>query len=146
MRKLTWWMRLVGAFQLLQAFGNFYALYLMYTGPESMASFMRPGLQGISDAALVSQYADVWLIFMLDLVVLGAALLFAARDPSRHLILAYTVIGFELIHGLIGDVIWIVLGYPAARIGVGIAIHLVVALSGLIFARGFDVESEQLMA
>lgn len=145
MGRLKWWMRIVGAFQLLQALGNFYALYRMYTAPESMASFMRPSLQGLNDTALVSQYADVWLIFMLDLVVIGVALLFAARNPGRNLSLVYTVIGFELIHGLVGDVIWIVLGYPAGRIGAGIAIHLVIAITGFFFARGTSRAQEEAM-
>lgn len=135
-------MRVVGVFDLLQAFGNFYAIYLMYTAPDTMAQYLRPGLQGISDEALIAQYADVWLIFMLDLVVIGVALIAFSRNPARHLALVYTIVGFELIHGLVGDVIWVALGYPVSRIGIGIGIHLLIALTGIAFVRGVAGEHE----
>jgi hypothetical protein len=141
MTKLKWWMRVVGVFDLLQAIGNFYAIYLYYTAPEAMAGFLRPSLQGIEDAALAAQYADVWLVYILDLVVIGIALIAFSRDPARHLALVCTVIGFELIHGLVGDVIWIALGYPPSRLLVGIGIHLLIALTGIFFARGVARES-----
>lgn len=93
----------------------------------------------VSDAELsgpMYEFAlDTWLMFGFELLVVGAALLWASRDPWAHRVLAGTVIALEAVRGILDDLVWIARGYPAVPYIAWIVLHAVVITTGLLAFR-----------
>jgi hypothetical protein len=128
MAKTTWWLRLVGGFYLLLALTS---LRVLFVDPQ-MFGEMNPFA---ADAQALKAFADAWLIFVLEMGVLGVLMLYYARDTSRNRILVLTVSFLELVRGAGGDLIWMSRGWPTANYIPFMIVHLIIAGTGLFFLR-----------
>lgn len=127
MTKTKWWLLIVGGFYLLLAVMSLW----LFVNPhvfDTMFPFA-------ADKILVRAFVDAWLIFVLDLAVLGGMMLFASRGPDRYRILVVTVALMELIRGAGGDLIWMLRGWPLSTYIPFMIVHLIIAATGLWFAR-----------
>ncbi len=80
-------------------------------------------------------FSDAWLIFVLEMGVLGVIMLYAARKPAHNGILVLTVPVLELIRGAGGDLLWMSRGWPIANYIPFMIVHLIIAGTGLFFLR-----------
>ncbi len=129
MAKLKWWMRAVGAFYLLLTVMNIYGIFL---GGGQMLTMNAPFTV---DAAGVRLAGDFWLVFVLDLLVIGAFLLWASRNPLKYIALVWVIIWLELIRGVADDLYLIAQGYQAGGYVGFIVVHIVIIVTGIRFAR-----------
>ena len=123
MTRTKWWLRAVGSFYLILAITSLWVL------------FVNPGLFGAmfpfaAEASTVRAFSDAWLIFVLEMAVIGAVMLYAARNPAGHRILVATVALLELVRGAGGDLLWMARGWPAANYIPFMLLHLTIALTG----------------
>ena len=128
MTKTTWWLRLVGGFYLLLALAS---LRVLFVDPQ-MFGAMNPFA---ADAQALRAFADAWLIFVLEMGVLGVIMLYYARDSARNRILVLTVSVLELVRGAGGDLLWMMRGWPTANYIPFKIVHLIIAGAGLFFLR-----------
>ena len=128
MTKTTWWLRLVGGFYLLLALTS---LRVLFVDPQ-MFGAMNPFA---TDEQALRAFADAWLIFVLELGVLGAIMLYYARSSPYNRILILTVSILELIRGAGGDLLWMSRGWPTANYIPFMVVHLIIAGTGFIFLR-----------
>jgi BphX-like len=128
MTKTTWWLRSVGGFYLLLALTS---LWVLFVNPQ-MFGAMFPFS---ADALSIKAFSDAWLIFVLEMGVLGVIMLYSARDSARNSILVLTVSILELIRGAGGDLLWMLRGWPTANYIPFMMVHLVIAGTGFIFLR-----------
>lgn len=128
MTKTTLWLRLVGGFYLLLALTS---LRVLSVDPQ-MFGAMNPFA---ADASALRAFADAWLIFVLEMGVLGAIMLYYARDSAHNRILVLTVSILELIRGAGGDLLWISRGWPTTNYIPFMIVHLIIAGTGLFFLR-----------
>jgi hypothetical protein len=137
MAGLTWWMRIVGAFYILMALFN--------TPPVIEARFetQYPDIGVPVESAAAQALVDTWFMFGLEAGVIGLALLWCARNPMRHLGIAWLVIALEAVRGIADDLYLIARGYDTAIYAGWIVIHLVIIVTGVIAIRraGREVKS-----
>lgn len=126
MKATVWWLRAVGVFYLLLSAMNLWVLFLTDGG---FLAGTLPGGMG-ADRLALQAFEDAWLVFVLELGVLGAIALYASRVPAQGRILVLTIIGAELLRGILADAIWISRGYSATSYGIFIALHLVIIATG----------------
>jgi len=128
MTKTTWWLRLVGGFYLLLALTS---LRVLFVDPQ-MFGTMNPFAV---NAVALRAFADAWLIFVLEMGVLGVIMLYYARDSSHNRILVLTVSVLELVRGAGGDLLWMTRGFPTANYIPFMILHLIIAGTGLYFLK-----------
>lgn len=128
MTQTTWWLRVVGGFYLLLALTS---LWVLFVDPH-MFGAMNPFA---ADAQTLNAFADAWLIFVLEMGVLGVIMLYYARDSAHNKILILTVSILELVRGAGGDFLWMLRGWPAANYIPFMTLHLIIAGTGLFFLR-----------
>jgi len=128
MTKTKWWLRLVGGFYLLLALGS---LWVLFVNPQVFGA-MFPFA---NDSLSIRAFSDAWLIFVLEMTVLGGIMLYAAREPARSRILVLTVAILELVRGAGGDILWMARGWPAANYIPFMIVHLIIGATGIIFLR-----------
>jgi hypothetical protein len=137
MTKTKWWLRLVGSFYLLLVAGSFWVL------------FINPRLFGdmfpyATDETAVRAFSDAWLIFVLEMLVLGIIMLYASRKPERNGILVVTIAILELIRGAGGDLLWMMRGYPTTNYIPFMMVHIIIAITGIFFLRQEAIKSSGL--
>jgi hypothetical protein len=128
MTKTIWWLCLVGGFYLLLALTS---LRVLFADPQ-MFGAMNPFAAGANS---LRAFADAWLIFVLEMGVLGVLVLYYARDSSQNRILVLTVSFLELVRGAGGDLLWMTRGFPATNYIPFMIVHLIIAWTGLLFLR-----------
>ena len=128
MTKTTWWLRLVGGFYLLLALTS---LRVLFVDPQ-MFGEMNPFT---ADEQALRAFADAWLIFVLEMGVLGAIMLYYARDSAYNRILVLTVSVLELVRGAGGDLLWMTRGLPTANYIPFMILHLIIAGTGYYFLK-----------
>jgi BphX-like len=128
MTKIKWWLRVVGGFYLLLALGSLWSLFI---NPHIFGSMFPYS----ADALSIRAFSDAWLIFVLEMVVLGGIMLYAAREPAHNGILVLTVAILEFIRGAGGDLLWMTRGWPTANYIPFMIVHLIIAVTGLYFLR-----------
>ena len=126
LRRLTWWLRIVGALYLLN--GIMMALV--------RAPIRSAGPSGALDQAaggdpLARFLVDTWIGFGLEVFAIGVVLIAAAGYPRSATALVWAVIGIEIARGLVYDVYMLTQGYPLAVYLPWIGIHAVVIATGL---------------
>ena len=131
MKKLTWWLRIVGVFYLLLTVMNIWALF--FGGSQMLASILPAPMN--TDPLALRAFSDAWLVFVFELGVLGAMMLYASRDPAKSRVLVLTIIWAEVFRGIVADAIWISRGYAASSYIGFIVIHLVIIGTGILFLR-----------
>lgn len=127
---MKWWMRLVGALYVLLGIG-----FIPFINELRIAT-MIPGMTVPPGSVEYKALIDWTFFFGLDLLVTGAVLIVAARDPKRNLILVWLVIALEIVRGLLADIYYIGRGYASIPFYVGfMTLHLVIIVSGILLAR-----------
>lgn len=136
MKKLTWWMRIVGSFYVLLTIMNFYGLFI---NTAFFTNNLPLKYQAIPLA--VDSFINSWMVFVFELGVLGVCLLIASRQVHKAKWLILVVIWAEIFRGVVCDAIWIAKGFDAVSYGVFIVIHLIIIVTGYIFLKGSSVKS-----
>lgn len=130
MKRLKWWMLIVGAFYIVLGFIN--------TPPLMTLRFnmQYPTIDlPVADSA-VQALIDMWFVFGVEMLVVGVLLMVASRNPLQNKILVITVIVLELVRGILMDAYWLTRGiYTSAPYLIWIIIHLVILLSGFVLLR-----------
>lgn len=130
MARLTWWLRVVGVFYLLQ-------FVMMAFAHAPIRTFGPDGALDRAEAGepLAEFLVDTWRSFGLEVAAVGMALLVASR--RRHLVpgVVWTVLAIEVLRGVVNDVQFIVRGVEVAGYAVWIVIHSVVIVTGLLALR-----------
>lgn len=127
MSKLKWWFRIVGGFYLLLALANLYGVFI---NPQMYSSRF-----GFTDKIATQAFVDGWAAFVMDMLVIGAFALWASRDPLKHVSAAWFIIWMEVFHGIADDLYLIARGYDLVGYIVFIVIHIIIIVTGAMFAR-----------
>ncbi|MCC6187694.1 MAG: BphX family protein [Anaerolineales bacterium] len=130
MKKLTWWFRIVGGFYLLLAVMN---LYVVLLNPSAMTGMMTMPFAVTPDTTMA--FVDGWSPFAFELLGIGTFMLWASRNPRRYLSAVWLLIWLELVHGVLDDIYLIARGYDAAGYIGFIVVHLIIIVTGAVFAR-----------
>jgi hypothetical protein len=130
MTRTKWWLRIVGAFYVLLTVMN---LMMLFFYPKMIADTLPASFGGNEYA--IKAFADAWLVFVLELGVIGGMLLYASRNPAQSRLLVLLVVYAELFRGIVADAIWITRGYSAASYVPFIILHGIIIATGLIFMR-----------
>ena len=102
---------------------------------------MLPGFDAPVGGVAYRGLLDWSFIFGLDLLVIGAFLLFSSRNPLHYIPLVWLIMAFEIVRGIFGDVYFIARGY-SAPIYIGfIILHLVIIVTGVVFTRRVQAEA-----
>jgi hypothetical protein len=127
---LRWWMRIVGVFYLVQA---------------TIAAIVRLPIRVLAPAGTLEAaggtdpvarlLVDTWILFGLEIAVVGGALLFASRSPERARPLAWLVLALELFRGIAHDLHMIGRGYDPPPFIIWVVIHLVIIATGYVALR-----------
>jgi len=128
MPKTKWWLRVVGGFYLLLVVGSF---WVMFINPQLFGDMFPYS----TDETAVRAFSDAWLIFALEMLVLGIIMLYASRKPERNGILVVTVAILELIRGAGGDLLWMMRGFPTVNYIPFMIVHIIIAVTGIFFLR-----------
>jgi hypothetical protein len=118
-------MRIVGVFYLVQA---------------TIAAIVRLPVRVLAPAGTLEAAAgadpvarllvDTWILFGLEIAVVGGALLIASRAPERAIPLVWLVLALELFRGIVHDLHMIGRGYDPAPFVIWVVIHLVIIGTG----------------
>lgn len=130
-RRLRRWMIVVGVIYL----GMGLRLLPWINGAmieAGLGDIAAPGID-LVPGTVFFEFAVDWMgVFGLDLVVLGAVLLVAARKPHEHRILVHVVIWQELIRGILADGWLMTRSYASVGFYLGfILFHSIVVLTGV---------------
>lgn len=135
MNSMKWWMRIVGSFYLL----------LFVVGAIIKLPVTQTLAQGgveLQPANLAHRFlVDTWVMFGLELGVIGAALWVASAKPYQNRILLWTVLGLELVRGIVDDIYMLARGYETAFYVGWIVIHSLIIASGLWTLRRATAEA-----
>lgn len=128
MNKTKWWLQIVGGCYLLLG-GT--SLWVLFVNPQTFGE-MFPFA---SDNNSIRAFSDAWLIFVLEMLGLGGIMLYAAQKPVQNKVLVITVAILELIRGAGGDLLWMSRGWPTENYIPFMILHIVIALTGLMFVQ-----------
>lgn len=134
MRKLQWWFRIVGVWYLLLFLMN---IYIMFMGSQQYIADTMPFP---ADQWAVRAYVDGWSPFLFEMLGIATFALWASRKPAKHTSAALLLVWLEFMHGVLDDIFLIVRGYDAAGYIAFIAIHLLIIVTGFVFARQTEAE------
>ncbi|MCB9341583.1 MAG: BphX family protein [Lewinellaceae bacterium] len=130
MRKLQWWMRIVGGFYLLLTLMNLYGLF---SNPHFFKGNLPAPIN--TDELAVRSFTDAWMVFVFELGCIGAVLLWFSKNPMGNRGIIWLVILAEIFRGIVCDAIWITRGYNVASYVPFIIVHLVIIATGWWFLR-----------
>ncbi len=136
MKKVKWWMRVIGIFYLILTIMNLYGLYFNL---DFIKQNLPSGL-GNDDLA-VQRFADAWLVFVYDLGATAMALLVGSFDPIKSKYLIVFVLLAEFFRGIVCDLTWINRGYDPKSYYLFILIHIVIISTGLFMLKKLDDHS-----
>ena len=129
MKKLTWWFRIVGGFYLLLAVSNLYVMFFT-DGQALLAGSPFP-----VDALTVKVATDYWSASVFGLLGSGLFVIWASRSPGQNVNVARYVAWLELFSFGGYDLYALARGYDPVSYGVFGIIHLIIIVTGFLFAR-----------
>lgn len=135
MAKLKWWLWIVGAFNLALGLMNVVAIF---ASPRMFTENMPYTGTNVDKA-----FTDAWMAFALDLVVVGAFLIWAGFRPRNNINVVWLIVWLELFHGVVDDAFLVSRGYSAGQYVVFGLIHVVIVVTGIVFARGAAKERDE---
>lgn len=140
MNRLTWWLRIVGVFYLLQFVGMAFV-------KAPIRSFGPDGALDLAEAGdpVAEFLVDTWFTFGFEVGAIGACLLIASRLPQLAQGVAWTVLGIEVVRGILNDVYMIARGIEVPGYVVWIVIHSIVIVTGLRALRRAPVTVDSLV-
>ncbi len=125
MNSLKWWMRIVGTFYLL-----LFVVGAIVKLPVTQ-TLAGGGIELQQDNLAHRFLVDTWVMFALELGVIGVALWAASGRPHQNRILVWTLLGLEVVRGIVDDIYMLLRSYePAFHIG-WIVVHSIIILTGL---------------
>lgn len=136
MNRLKWWFRIVGGFYLLLAALNMYGTFVD-------SAFFAQILPFPPDPNVVTAFVDGWSPFAFEILGIATFMLWASRNPLKYLGAVWLLVWLELLHGVFDDIYLIARGYSAAEYIVFIVVHLIIIVTGVIFARQASAQSSQ---
>jgi hypothetical protein len=136
MHKLKWWFRIVGGIYMLLGVGFIPTLNATRL-PKMLPNFDAP-IGGTAYRGLL----DITFMFGLDLMVTGIFMLYASRNPGKHLSILWLVVALEIVRGIFDDIYMIIQGYAAPFYIGFIFLHLGIILTGIIFVRQFQRDKQ----
>ncbi|GJM41086.1 MAG: hypothetical protein DHS20C20_13680 [Ardenticatenaceae bacterium] len=134
MKKLQWWFRTIGVWYLLLGLMN---IYMMFLGGEM---YLAQNIPFPTDEWAIRAFVDGWSPFLFEMFGIAAFALWASRHPEKHISAALLLVWLEFTHGVLDDIYLIARGYDAAGYLIFIGIHLVIIVTGLLFARQAGAE------
>ena len=130
MTALKLWMRIVGAFYLVQVIAM-----IIVKGPiRTLAPENTLDLAAAGDR-MAMFLVDTWIAFGIEVGVIGAALMLASRVPERGKVLAWTVVGIEIMKGPPYDIYMLTRGYESMPFIIWLVIHTIIAITGILALR-----------
>lgn len=127
---LVWWLRIVGAFYLfLFVMVVFVRLPLQTFAPEGTLALAASG------DPIARYLVDTWVMFGLEVGVIGVALIIASRHVAQARLLVWTVMGIELVRGIVDDIYMIARGYEPGGFIAWIVIHSIIIITGYLALR-----------
>lgn len=135
MNRLKWWFRVVGVIYVLLGIG--FVPFINATRLELMLPGFDAPVGGVAYRGLL----DFTFMFGLDLLVIGAFLLFASRNPLHHVSVVWLVVALEIVRGIFDDVYIIARGYTAPFYIGFIVVHLLIIVTGYLFLRQAEREA-----
>ncbi|MCI0519814.1 MAG: BphX family protein [Chloroflexi bacterium] len=130
MNKLKWWFRIVGGFYFLLGL-----VWSPLLGVNKLAVSMFPGYDapagGVADRFLF----NVGAMLGFEWLVMGAYMIYAARNPAKNVSLVWLIVGYELVRGILDDVYLIIQGYPAGSYIAWIVVHTIIITTAVISTR-----------
>ncbi len=135
MTKLKWWFRLTGLIYLLLGIG-----FIPVINSQRI-SMMIPNLDAPVGGTAFWGLLDMSFMFGLDLIVIGIYLIYASRNPLKHLTIVYLVIWLEAVRGIMDDIYMISRGYGAGFYIGFIIFHIIVIVTGYMFAGKAKLEN-----
>lgn len=136
MKSLKWWMRVVGSFYILL----FIMASILQLPPKTMLA--GEGITYQIDNFAHRLLVDTWVMFGLELGVIGVALWFASRNPAQNRFFVWVVIGLEVVRGIVDDIYMLIRGYdPAFYIG-WIIVHTIIIAWAYYGLRQTDVSNQ----
>ncbi|MEK7325483.1 MAG: BphX family protein [Chloroflexota bacterium] len=137
MNRLKWWFRIVGGFYTLLGVINLYAVL------SGDPSWFRSTIPFPVDATSLQAFVDGWSPFAFEIFGIGVFLLWASRNPLKYLGVVYFAAWLEIMHGVLDDLYLIAHGYDLAGYVAFIVVHLIIAGTGVMFARQASAQSSQ---
>lgn len=128
MRWTVWWLRGVGGLYGVLAAAN---LVFLVASPD----FFRSTIPYAADDIAVRTFMDAWLVFVLELLALGIAMIVASFRAAEARPLIWAILGAELLRGIVADVVWLAQGYAATTYVPFIVLHAVVIATGIVALR-----------
>ena len=126
MNKLRWWMRIVGAFYMLQ-----FVMVALVRAPIKAQAPPETLARAAAGDPLARFLIDTWVTFGLEMLGIGVGLLIASRRVAEARPLVWTVIAIELSRGIAADVYMLVRGQDPAVPVVWMGIHSVVIATAI---------------
>jgi hypothetical protein len=127
MTRLRWWMRVVGAFYVLQ-----FVMVALVRAPIRAQAPADTLARAAAGDALANFVIDTWVTFGLEMFAIGVGLMVASRMVEAARPLVWTVIGIEILRGIAADVYLLARGNDATVPVVWMVIHSVVIVTALI--------------
>jgi len=118
MTRLTWWMRIVGVFYLLQ-----FVMMVFVRAPIRAVGPQGALAQAAAGDLTASFLVDTWVTFGLEVGAIGAVLLIASHAPGQAIALVWAVIAIELARGIADDIYMLARGYDVTTYAIWIFLH-----------------------
>ncbi|MBI4187091.1 MAG: BphX family protein [Chloroflexi bacterium] len=135
MNRLKWWFRVVGVIYVLLGVG-----FIPFINAARLG-VMLPGFDAPIRGVAYRGLLDFSFMFGLDLLVIGAFLLFSSRNPLRYIPLVWLIVALEIVRGIFDDIYMIARGYFAPFYIGFILLHLVIIVTGVVFTRRAKAEA-----
>ena len=130
MNRLKWWLRIVGAFYLLQfVVMVFVRAPIRAIGPEGTLALAAAG------DPMARFVVDTWVTFGLEVGAIGVALLLASRIPAQARALVWAIVAIEVGRGIVDDIYMLARGYKPVVSIVWMVIHSMVIVTGVLVLR-----------
>lgn len=129
MKKLQWWFRIVGVWYLLLGLMN---IYMMFLGSPD---YLAQNIPFPTDEWAIRAFVDGWSPFLFEMFGIATFALWASRNPGKHIGATLLLVWLEFTHGVLDDIFLIVRGYDAGGYIGFIVIHLIIIVTGMLFAR-----------
>jgi hypothetical protein len=126
MTRLRWWMRIVGAFYMLQ-----FVMVALVRAPIRAQAPPDTLARAAAGDPLANFLIDTWVTFGLEMLAIGVGLVIGSRLVEQARPLVWTVIAVEVFRGLLADIYFLARGYDPTVPGVWLVIHSVVIVTAL---------------
>ena len=129
MKRLTWWFRIVGVIYI-----GLGVSWLPFANAPKLEQVI-PNFDGPIGGTAYHGFLDWMVVFGLEMIVVGAYLVYASFNPLKNLPLVALIVALSAVRGIADDIYMIAQGYPLASNLVFIALHSAVIITGVPSAR-----------